>query len=552
MARKKRRKSRGTLYTALAGAVVVVVVIALGLTHHGPDARATADSGDKRGGSLVYLDYEKWYAFQEQISYWQNGGVWNNIGDRLVDINPKTYQLEPWIAQSWTVSGDGLTYTFVIRPGVTYSDGTPLDAQSVRKNLLWWDNGDPGKGVPRNPLYPQGMIVTADNATRSVVVKFQQPYIPFLNVLAAPKSSLLGDKTIDSSLDAQGIVTNIVASGPFVPVKYKPDEEIVLQRRKGYHWAPASSQNQGEAYLDSITIRPVHEISVRVGALQAGQADVVHYVEPSDEGPLARQGYNVVPSIYEGMSNQWSFRLKAPYVDDVRVRKAVEHAIDRNQIVEKLYTRNWTAASSVLTPQTPGYVDLSSQIAYDPAQSNELLDQAGWTGRDADGYRTKNGKTLEIKTYVDVYDADAGPHYQLIQRQLQKVGIKLTLLQTDYATYPTIYAKDQSIAIKRNGWQSTDANVLNSTYAAGIGDGFSLGGKDEKLEALLTASTTATSQDDRNKALAELQRYIVVDQAYAVPIVNDTQVFVTRPDIHGFTGGSQSLPWFYNTWTGKK
>ena len=156
-----------------------------------------------------------------------------------------------------------------------------------------------------------------------------------------------------------------------------------------------------------------------------------------------------------GAANFLEVRFKADFVDDIRVRRALLRGIDRQEIVSKLYTDNWKAAQSVLSPGTIGFKDESAKFAYDPAVSNRLLDEAGWTGRNPQGIRTKDGKALAFNIYVDVYDNTSRPLYQLIQWQLSKIGVQLTIKETDYSSYPTV-SSDPSVALRRNGWPSED------------------------------------------------------------------------------------------------
>ena len=109
-----------------------------------------------RGGNLIYLDAEIPISAQVQESgYWQDRAILQNVTDRLLYRNAKTNELEPWIAKSWKVSPDGLTYDFVIRTGVTYSDGTPLDVESVKRNLEWQIHGDTKNAISPNRVFPR-------------------------------------------------------------------------------------------------------------------------------------------------------------------------------------------------------------------------------------------------------------------------------------------------------------------------------------------------------------------------------------------------------------
>ena len=526
---------------------VLTAVLASGCSQPGN----ASESSDKHGGEVVSLDAELSSNTQLQSSgTWQDSAYIQNITDRLIYRDPETLELKPWIAEEWTVSDDGLTYTFLIREGVTFSNGQVLDAQAVKRNLDWQAAGDSEKGIPANNWFPQVSAVTADDASRTVTVQLSAPHAPFLNVLSFWRTSLVADDTINAPIEAQSQLTGIIGSGPFTVESEKYGEEIVLARREGYAWAPPGLENQGEAYLDRITIIPVTEDSVRLGSLRAGEADLIRYIQPSEEETLTAAGLDVVSVQGVGNSNVWDLRQSAPFLDDVRVRQALQHGIDRDQIISDLYTENWNKATSILTPGSLGYKDESEKLAFDPDKSNQLLDDAGWTGRDADGFRTRGGEQLHILTYVDVYDSTSKPLFQLIQWQLKQLGVNLEIKETDYANYSTVLA-DPAVGARRNGWPEADPIRLTVNYSSEYLNAFNLQQPDAVLDALLAEQLTATDTAVRSGIIGKIQDHII-DSAYALPILDDSQVFALQPTLHGLSFGAEARPSFYETWTETK
>lgn len=507
---------------------------------------ALAQAAPKRGGKLIYLDAERTTSFQlTGSSFWQTSAVINHLLDRLVFKDPDTLELKPWLATSWTIDPTGTVYDFVIRRGVTYSDGSPLDLASVKRNLEWQSNGEKEKGIPRNSWFPQIVSVTTDEARYAVTVKLDKPNAPFLHTLTSVKAGLVSNATIDASREKQAIVTNLIGSGPFIAKSEIPGKETHLVRRPGYAWAPGGAKNQGEAYLESVTIIPVEEDSVRLGALKSRQGHVLRYVQPSEEAPLVKAGYQVLGVRSPGTVNFLEVRFGAPFVDDINVRRAILHGINRQEIIGKLYTDNWKVATSVLAPGTLGYKDLSAKFAFDAAKSNSLLETAGWSERGPDGIRRKDGKKLEINIYIDVYDNTSKQLYQLIQWQLKTIGLQLNIKETDYSSYPTV-SSDISVGLRRNGWPSEDPFTLTVSYLKSQSDRFLLKGEDKKLEQLLADHVTAVDPEKRVELLSDLQDHII-DNVYAIPLLEDSQVFVLRPNVRGF-GQTRSYPWFYNAW----
>lgn len=523
-----------------------VVLLAALLTACSSGESAPPPAGGARGGHLTYLDAEAPASLQIQVSYWQNSLLKDQMLDRLVYQDPKTFDYVPWIAEKWTVDDAHLVYEFTIRDGVTYSNGQPLNAESVRRNLQWQADGDKDKGITRNNYFPKIASVTADNEHRTVRVTLPEPYAPFIAVLSLNTAGLVADATIDASKETQSVVTNLIGSGPFYAESQIPDKQIVLAKRRGYDWAPATAPHQGEAYLDSITVIPVTEDSVRVGALRAGQADAIRYSQPPDERLLDREGFDVRGLRTPGLANTLDIRQSAPNMADVNVRKAIGFGIDRNEILRTLYTENWRPAQNIVTKNFPGYTDRSDAVRYDPAEAVRRLEASGWTEIDDEGYRVKNGAPLSALIYVDVYDHTAKPMYELIQRQLKRIGIKLVIRQTDFANYPTASIED-SVALRRNGWPTADPVRLWQNYGRDGGDLYALDGADPTIDRLLDAQITSTDPQQRLKLLQEYNNY-VIDNAYSVPLLEDTQIFAVAPRVQGFANAANSVPWFYGAW----
>jgi peptide/nickel transport system substrate-binding protein len=526
-------------------AALVAVVVVTGTLVSCSDRTVTAKpENGHRGGDLVYLDAEAPASLQIQVSYWQNSLLKDQLLDRLVYQDPKTFDFVPWIAEKWTVDDSKTAYEFTIRDGVTYSHGQRLDAESVRRNLEWEANGDKPKGITRNVYFPKVESVTADDARRTVRVKLAKPYAPFLAVLSLNSSGLVADATIDASKEQQSVVTNLIGSGPFYAESEVPDKKIVLAKRRGYDWAPTTAPHQGEAYLDTVTVIPVSEDSVRVGALRAGQADAIRYTQPPDERLLQREGFEVLGLRTPGLSNTLDVRQTAPFMRDVNVRKAIGFGIDRNEILSTLYSDNWKPAQNIVTRGFPGYTDRSDAVRFDPAEAVRLLEASGWTQRDGDGFRVKDGHVLSVKIYVDVYDHTAKPMYELIQRQLRRIGIDLLIRQTDFANYPSASVED-SVGLRRNGWPTADPVRLWQNYGTKFGDMYALHGADPEIDRLLDAQISATDPTERLRILAQYNDY-VIDNAYTVPLLEDTQIFAVAPRVKGFANAANSVPWFYD------
>ncbi|MBB2957972.1 ABC-type transport system substrate-binding protein [Pseudoclavibacter helvolus] len=322
----------------------------------------------------------------------------------------------------------------------------------------------------------------------------------------------------------------------------------MLTKRDDYNWASEAFDHEGPAYLDSITFNVLEEDSARQGALEAGQVDSVHFVQPSEEQRLIDDGFNVIYGEYLGTPINFVLRPNAEITNDVNVRQAIQHGVNRQEIVDTVFNSNWKPATSSVQAATPGWVDLSENLAFDQDLSSTLLDESGWTEKDAEGYRVKDGTRLTIPAYTSPFVNGSGQILELAAQQLKAVGIELEIRQTDASTYSDIFAAGGTpIFPVANSF--LDATTLRQYWGQDYTNQFQL--KNGELEEqLLGVSETANGTDERAANLAKLQE-TVLEEAYTVPIVDNYQVFVTSPEVHGIETNAVGRPYFYDTWIGQ-
>lgn len=547
MSRRLTRFPRSKLWI---GVLLAAATIASGCSSSTGDP-SDSGSGDKRGGDFVYLDAEVPVSFQLQTggTFWQTSAIVNNIVDRLVYLNLETKEVEPWLAESWTIDPTGKQYTFKIRDGVTYSDGSPLDLENVRRNLELNAFGDESKGITRSSYFPKIDSVTTDPATNSVTISLAETRPYFLQVLSEQTLGFVANKTLDLSREEQASVLNLVGTGPFVATKEEAGKEIVLDRRDGYSWAPTSFENQGEAYLDSISFIPVLEDSVRLGSLRSGQGDALRYVQPSEEAALDAAGFKVI-EVATGTSG-FGVRVQSqPALGDPRVRQALQLGVDRQALVDDLLTDRWRPARSVVADNQPWFVDESSKLGFDAGKANSLLDEAGWSAKNADGIRTKDGQTLSLPVYIDVYTNIAKPLFELIQNQYKNIGIDLELKETDYSKYPTA-VKDETLGLLSQGSNFVDPFTLTNSFGSNYADSLQLKGTDPKLDELLQAQLDTTDTAQTDEILGEIQAYLI-DQGYFIPTIDNSQIYVTQSYVHGLTHNATARPNFQGVWLSER
>ncbi len=511
-----------------------------------------------KGGTLIYLEQQPHTnLYPPAGGFYPNGGILNQITDKLTWQNPETLAIEPWIAESWSSNDDKTEYTFKLRPGVTFSDGTPLDANAVAKNFDTYGLGNKALRLPVSEVI--------NNYDRSEVIDpltvkfyFKKPSPGFLQGTATIGSGLVSLSTLARSFEALGDARHIIGSGPFTVKDEKPGRELTLVARKDYQWGPKNLAQQGPANLDGITYIVTPEDSVRIGALLAGQAGFIRQVQAYDEKQATDQGFNIYAAPTRGVNDSLSFRPDNPLVADLRVRQALVHATNAKQVVETLFSPNYPQASSVIARTAAGYVDLSDKLAFDQQKAKQLLDEAGWTPG-ADGIRQKAGQRLALTVYESLPQPQNKEVLQLVAQQWRQVGVALSVKAGDAGSRVLDNLDPLKTPLTVSEVGRADPDVVKSMFFPANRDALLQQGgssdkvktfRDDKLNALLTAISAEVDAQKRLQLTGDAQRYLL-DNAYVIPIFEEPQVFAGAPWVKGVRFEAVGRPSFYGAWLDK-
>jgi peptide/nickel transport system substrate-binding protein len=509
--------SRKHAATALTGLLLGATLLSGCASSAAPEA-ASSELQPQSGGELVHsvaAIADGWQ--QQQSNNWYKSQVWAQLVDTLVYVDDAG-TVYPWLAESWEVSDDGLTYTLTIRDGVTFSDGTQLTAAVVARNLNVLGLGEPDKGIARSALIPVEFAGAEASDDLTVAITLSSPNGGFIPSLGFFATGIIGEATLDLPLEEQSKLANLVGSGPFVFESEKPGQQITLIRRDDYDWPSSVFEHTGPAYLDKIVFAAIPEDSARLGSLESGQIDSLHYVQPSEETRLIDEGWNLVYADYLGTPINIVLRPEAEIVDDVRVRQALQVGIDREELVSTVYNENWNAASSTVQKAAPGWVDLSDELAYDPEAAEDLLDAAGWSEKNAEGIRVRDGQTLTLPGYTSPNLNTSPSILELVAQQLREIGIDLQLSTTDATTYVEIFNSAATpaittantfldIATLKQYWGTTAVNQFKLT--TDVLDPF-----------LLEVAETTAGTPERDAAARTLQEE-TVREAYTIPLIDN-------------------------------
>jgi ABC-type transport system substrate-binding protein len=392
--------------------ILISAAAASALVAAAPYALAQAP---KQGGAAVVTFNNDLTTLDPQVGYdWQNWSVIKSIFDGLMDYKPGTTELEPDLAESYTVSDDGLTYTFKLKEGLKFHNGRAVTSADVKYSLERATNPStqsPGGGyfsmikgyddIAGGKATELSGIATPDD--RTVVVTLTRPDATFLHLMAINFGFVVPKEEIDKAGADWG--KQPVGTGAFKFVEWVPGQRIVLERNKDHF-------RQGVPYLDKLTFEFGQDPTVAVLRLKKGEVDIVGDGIPPAQfaevmaDPANKDLIAVGEQLHTGYL---TMNVTSPPFDNVKVRQAVNMAINKERIVRLINNRGATATQA-LPPAMPGYNPDNKGYPHDPEGAKKLLAEAG---------------AAEIATELYAMNVDPNPRIaQAIQQDLAAVGIK--------------------------------------------------------------------------------------------------------------------------------
>lgn len=479
---------------------------------------ATLESGNVTDGYSIYV--------QQQIY------------DRLLDFEPGTTTLIPGLATEWSASEDGLTWTFKLREGVTFHDGTPFNAETVRANVnRWWDPSDPlgfrnagktyeiwaslfgGFKGDENSLLQELRVV--DDSTIQFGLK--QPFAAFPGAIASGYFGIASPTAIEQAGGDYGIPsTGAVGTGAYKFVEWRSGDRIQLERNPNY-W------KEGLPKTDQVMFRTIKESTARLAELRSGTLDFAENLSPEQRAeinadpnlqelrrPSLNVGYLALNPSYEPLSKK-------------EVRQAIAMAIDKKSLAEAFWAGLAVTDGHFTPPSMQAYQDTSLQdYDYDPEKAKQLLAEAGYpNGFDLElWYSPLTGSIFPTpKPIAESWAAD-----------LAAIGIRATLNTKDWASYLADRLKAPGYQAFMLAWNGDYSDPDNFYYPHfGPGATADIGNwKNDRVIQLLNEARRETDESIRAQLYAEVDR-ILFDEAVRIPIVHSEPLLVQRTNLIGWS-----------------
>lgn len=473
------------------------------------------------------------------------GRITINVVEPLV-WQPEAGAFEAGLATEWSVNEDATVYTFELREGVAFHDGTPFNAEAVQ---FTFDRiVDPATAaqtaISLIGPYERTEIVN-DHEVR---IHFSTPYAPFLDSASNPHLGIISPTAFEQAGEEAWGMDVLVGTGPFQFVSYAPDSQVVLERNPDYAWAPEFMGMEGPANLEEIVYQIVPEPSTRTASLETGETDIIEEVSGIDFGFLQEmEGIATAALPQSGSGHSLMMNVQTPPMDELAVRRAIQLASDKEGMTLAIWNGLGEAACGPISAVTFAFEPATCEMyPYDPEQARQVLEEAGWVDTDGDGIRERDGERLTLGHYYRAEDAQSQAMADYMTTDLASVGIEVELNGLSRSGYfDAVRAGEHHT---QNWWDPfTDpAGMRILFHSENAGGGTNRNNYvDEEMDQLLADGAAASDPEQRREIYSQIQRK-VKDEAIMVFYNDPVTLYAYDENLEGaqFFGNGQ-YPHFY-------
>ncbi|PPF56598.1 MULTISPECIES: ABC transporter substrate-binding protein [unclassified Rathayibacter] len=542
---------------ALPAAVAAAALLLSGCTAETPDASSTPVDG----GTLTYAsgDAEPTCLDPHVGGNYPQALLATQVLESLVSRDADG-TITPWLAESWTVSDDALSYDFTLREGVTFTDGTALDAEAVASNIAHLQ--DPA--TKSSTGYLAVAKVASVTAVSPTVARFTltAPDSALLESLAQPWTAIESPAGI-----ARGEAANCeapVGTGPFTVSEWVKQDHVTLTRNEAYDAStgPTGDGHEGPAHLASITWRFIPDSATRYAALQSGEVDVLDNAQP-DTLKAATGATDLVEldAPRPGSVNRLELNSGQAPFDDESVREAFVRGVGVNDAIDSLFFGTAERSYSPLSSrEATAYSDPSlfedAGSDSETAAAEDLLEKAGWVDSDGDGIREKDGTPLTLRFPVSTNQSIPAEQslFEQIQASAKTLGFDVRISLLDLSSWYTALASNEYELVSAP-YTKVGPDVLRILYSSsGITpapSGYFANHAqiaDPALDSLLEQASATTDEDARADLYEQAQR-IVLEGYWILPLYDQQNHYLHRSAVQGLVAlDTVSTPWFADAW----
>jgi peptide/nickel transport system substrate-binding protein len=437
------------------------------------------------------------------------------IGATLLDYGPDL-NFYPYLAEKYTVSEDGRVWTFKLREGINHHDGTPFNARTYKKNLE--RAIAPETASPIAASYLSLVEKIEAPGEYELIITLKKPFLPFAFYLADPFLQPISEAALNKYGLDYG--QHPVSVGPFKFKEWQSGEKIILERNNNFNYNPSYYKVRGPVKYKGIVYKVIPERVTTIAALETGKVDVAVVPVEERERFVIEKKFNIFTQDHCGISLYIVMNLSRPPFDDIRVRRAINHAVNKQHVIDAALDGWGVPAYGPAAPLMKGYSKTVENLSYDfnITKAKNLLKEAGWVDHDGDGIVEKNGKPFVVDFWTQPLETWMLAS-ETIQAQLKNVGISLNINSFELGTLlESLTHGNYDMSLMGYTW-TADCDILYFYFHSnqlGSGPNYSQC-RSDILDDLLTKARQSPNEKSGNKYYRQVQEYIV-DQALIVPV----------------------------------
>lgn len=506
---------------------MLIVLLAFGTTACSSSKTSSTTNAPTTKTLVIGLQAEPTSLDAHVISDFNSSRAAMEIYDQLVEFKDEGTELEPGLAEKWDISPDGLDYTFYLKKGIKFQDGNPLNADAVKFSI-------DRQIDPNHPYHNTGEFAYADFTfgtvkevkvidESTVKITLKEAFAPFLSNMAMHSASIVSPEAVKKY--GKDFSKNPVGTGPYKFVSWKPGVEIILEKNADYF--------KGAPKIDQLIYKPIAEDQTRLTELEAGNLDLIVNVPPDDLQRLQdAKKYQIIEQ--PGMHVWWTaFNTQKKPFNNVKVRQAINYAINRDAIVKDILKGTGEPATTPLPPVVWGHDFNIKNYDYNPEKAKQLLAEAGYpNGFEANYWIPESGSGMQQPVTMAA----------AIQADLEKVGVKLKIQKVEWGTYLDkvfIEPEKSEMDMHQMSWMGDNGDPDNFLYAllsseqipkAGFNDAYY---KNDKVDELLKKARVTQDKQARTKMYEDAQKLIMEDAPWVV-MDHEKQIVVASPKVKNF------------------
>lgn len=480
-----------------------------------------------RGGDSTSLDFAS-------VSDGESSRVTKNIFDSLLEYEDDSFEVTAGLAKDWEESDDGLTYTFYLEEGVTFHDGTEFNAEAVKINYERWADPDHEYAFKDDGYTygeygsmfggfkgDEGHIIKEINVIDDYEIEFilNKPQGSFLQNVAMHYFAI----TSPAALEEYGseINENPVGTGPFKFGSWSKDDKIVLEKFDDY-------REEGLPKLDKVIYEVIPETSARLVALRSGDVDIIDEVSPDDAAEIEADEELELHTRNENNVGFLGMNSDVEPLDNKLVRQAINHAVDKEAMVEALYSGYAATAVNLIPPSYMGHNDDIEDYEYDMERAEELLEEAGY------------GDGLELDLWVMPVSRPYMPNpetvAEILESDLGKIGIDVNIVREEWAPYLEKTSEGEQ-ELYLLGWSGSNgdpdyfySSLVHSDQIGGENRSFY---ENEEVDELISEAAVTVDLDEREALYEEVQE-ILHEETPQVNLVHSKPLVAASSKVKDF------------------